>query len=277
MPYQEERFTSRDGLSLYSQCWLPEGPAHGAVVVVHGFSEHSGRYARLAGDLNRQGYAVHGMDLRGHGKSEGSRCFLRSFTQHLDDLDRFLQRVGGKEPGKPLFLFGHSMGGMVLVQWAIQRQPAVAGLVLSAAALKLPAGLFPVLRRLVWLPSLLTPRLRLVRLGSRMLSRDKAVVEDFRRDPLVFHGRIPVRTGAELLAAMRRIDRDMEAVRTPLLILHGTGDRLSDMEGSRQLYRRAAAADKTLRLYDGLYHELLSEPERAEVLADVLAWLDARL
>jgi alpha-beta hydrolase superfamily lysophospholipase len=279
MSHHEERFTTPDGLSLYGQRWLPELPAGTVVAVVHGFVEHSGRYARLAEHLNRQGYAVYAMDLRGHGRSEGPRCFVRRFDQYLEDLDLFLDRVAAAEPDKPLFLFGHSMGGLIVAQWAISRparQAAARGLVLSGPALRVGRRLFPLLRHLAWIASLLAPRMPVVRLGWRRISRDPAVVEDFRRDPLVFHGRFPVRTGAEILAAMRSVGRRMERLESPLLILHGTGDCICDVEGSLQLDRRAGSTDKTLRLYNGLYHDLFHEPERAEVLADLLAWLDAR-
>ena len=221
--------------------------------------------------------------------------------------------VRAREPGKPLFLFGHSMGGTIAAQWAITRpsdlrglpgtgpffgektpfadrrlaenmdlspsaarQEDLRGLVLSGPASRIGRGLFPLLRHLAALLSLLAPRMPVVRLGSWRISRDPAVVEDFRRDPLVFHNRFPVRTGAEILAAMRFIGRNMPLLRTPLLILHGTGDCICNVEGSRQLHARAGSADKTLRLYAGLYHDLFHEPERAEVLADLLAWLDAR-
>jgi alpha-beta hydrolase superfamily lysophospholipase len=132
------------------------------------------------------------------------------------------------------------------------------------------------LRRLAAFFSVVWPTLRVTRMGCRFISRDLAVVEAFKNDPLVFHGRFPVRTGAEILRAAKRLQTSVEAVRLPLLILHGTADLVTDPNGSRQLYAGAASADKTLRLYPGLYHEVLSEPEREQVLADLLAWLDAR-
>jgi alpha-beta hydrolase superfamily lysophospholipase len=276
MPHYDERFTSRDGLSLYAQRWLPAADANAVVVIVHGFTEHSSRYARLAEELNQQGYAVYTMDLRGHGKSEGSRCYVKSFDQYLDDLDLLLQTVESREAGKPRFIFGHSMGGPIVAKWAITRQPQVAGVVLSGAALKVAAGMFPLLQRVAWLASLLVPHMRIVRMGSGKLSRDQTVVENFRNDPLVFHGRFPARTGAEILATMRFIADNAQSLQRPLLILHGTGDRLCDVDGARQLYASAGSSDKTIHLYEGLYHEILSEPERAEVLSDLLAWLDAR-
>jgi len=276
MPHHETHFTARDGLNLFEQCWLPEGQSRAVVVLVHGINEHSGRYARLADDLNRRGYAVYALDLRGHGRSDGDRALIRSFDEYLDDLELLIGRVAAREPGKPLFLFGHSMGGAIAALLTITRPTPARGLVLSAPAVLIAGNLFPVLRRLAAFFSVVWPTLRVTRMGCRFISRDPAVVAAFKNDPLVFHGRFPVRTGAEILRAANRLQTSMEAVRLPLLILHGTADFVTDPNGSRQLYAGAASADKTLRLYPGLYHEVLSEPEREQVLADLLAWLDAR-
>jgi alpha-beta hydrolase superfamily lysophospholipase len=262
------------------------------VSIVHGFIEHGGRYRPVAEALAERGFAVSAVDLRGHGRSGGPRCFVRSFDEYLDDLDcslaRARERAGDcpnfriSENGtvpfspKPLFLFGHSLGGLIAVLWCARRQPALTGLILSGPALALPNQLFPWLRRLAKWGSVLFPRLRLVRMGCRRISRDEAVVRKFREDPLVFHGRFPVRTGAEILRAGEVARQRFAEVRVPLLILHGTADRVAVAEASQALYVQAEAADKQLRLYDGLYHEVLNEPEREQVLADLIAWVHAR-
>jgi alpha-beta hydrolase superfamily lysophospholipase len=276
MPHEEDRFEVADGLTLYENRWYPDGEAAAVVVLVHGFAEHSGRYRRVADALGQRGYAVYAMDLRGHGKSDGPRVFVASFDLYLDDLKVYLARVRRREPQKPTFLFGHSMGGAIVCRLAMTDPPGVNGLVLSAPAIQMPDNLFPLLRRLASPFSRLFPWLRVVKLGSSMLSRDVLVLARFEQDPLVFHGRLPARTGAEILRAVEQIQSNMEALRLPFLILQGTGDRVVDPEGARALYERAAAADKTLKLYEGLYHEVLSEPEKEQVTADMLAWLDAR-
>ncbi|MGA2031758.1 MAG: lysophospholipase [Thermoguttaceae bacterium] len=276
MPHDEDRFHSRDGLLLYEQRWLPETAARAVLVIVHGFAEHSGRYARLAGELNAHGYSVYGADLRGHGRSQGEPCYIQSFEPLPDDLEIFLERIRRREPGRPLFLLGHSLGGTIAIRYAIARQPDLCGLILSAPGLRIGRKAFPWLRRLAPLFSRIVPRWRVVRMGARMISHDAEVVAGFRADPLVFHDRFPIRTGAEILRAMQRASAEMEMVRVPLLILHGTGDLACDCEGSRELFRRAASTDKQLHLYPGLYHEVFSEPERGQVLADLLAWLAAR-
>jgi acylglycerol lipase len=276
MPHHETHFAGYDGLDLYQQCWLPEAESAAVVAVVHGVNEHSGRYARLAEALNRRGYAVYAMDLRGHGKSAGPRAEIRSFDEYLDDLALFLDRVAQCEPGKPLFLLGHSMGGAIAALFVTIRRSRLHGLVLSAPAVLVGGRVFPVLRHLAALFSRITPRLRFVRMGCRFISRDPQIIAEFKRDPLVFHGRFPVRTGAEILRAAKQIQATVQQLELPLLILHGTGDIVTDCEGSRRLHLGAGSHDKTLYLYEGLYHEVLSEPEKEKVIGDLLAWLDAR-
>lgn len=276
MPRYEEKFQSHDGLPLHEKRWLPEGESAAVVLFVHGFTEHSGRYGALAEELNRHGYAVYAMDLRGHGKSAGQPVLIRSFDQYLADLELLFDRVRSREPGKPLFLFGHSMGGSMVILFSLGRERDIRGLVVSAGALRIGGRVFPILRHLAMVTSRLLPGLRIVTFGGRMLSRDPETIADFDGDPLVFHGRFPVCTGAEILRAVRRIQGEMEVVRAPLLILHGTGDLVTDPAGSRRLHAQAGAADKTLKLYDGLYHDLFHEPEKDQVTADVIEWLDAR-
>jgi acylglycerol lipase len=276
MPHSEVHVTTRDGIILYQQCWLPESACRAVVVVVHGFNEHSGRYARLAADLNRQGYAVYAIDLRGHGKSKGPRAWIASFDEYLDDVRILLDRVAHEQPGKAVFLFGHSMGGLIVARMAIIRPPKVNGLIFSGPAILIDEGVFPVLRHLASFLSMVWPRLRLIRLGCQFISRDPQVVEDFKNDPVVFHGRFPVRTGAEIIRTANLVQHRMEKIGLPFLVMHGTGDRAADPDGSRQLYDKASSSDKTLRLYDGLYHEVFSEPEREQAVSDLLDWLNAR-
>jgi alpha-beta hydrolase superfamily lysophospholipase len=274
--HDEDRLIARDGLSLYEQWWLPETDPRAAVILVHGIMEHSGRHAATAEDLCRQCYAVYAADLRGHGRSGGPRCFVRTLDRYLDDLDVLADDVRRRQPGKPLFLFGHSLGGLIAVQWCVTRDPDLRGLVLSAPAIRLQADLFPILRHLAALGAMLFPHLGTVRLGGGNISRDPAVVARFRADPLVFHGRLPVGTAAAVLRGIRQAGRRLDAIRLPLMVLHGTADHVCSPSGSRDLCRLAASEDKVLHLYEGFYHEVLSEPERNAVVADMVAWLGQR-
>jgi alpha-beta hydrolase superfamily lysophospholipase len=273
---QEGRLCGHEGLGCSYRVWLPDQAPKAALALIHGVCEHGGRYRRLAEDLARQGYAVYAIDLRGHGRSEGERILIRRFDDHLDDAEQLLREVQARHVGRPLFLLGHSMGGAIAARLAIRRRPAIRGLILSAPPVRVAGHLFPLLRHLAGVVSLVFPRLRLVRVGTSRLSRDPAVIADFRRDPLVYNGKFPVRTGAEILRAARELQHELHTLELPVLILHGTGDWITDPRGSRELYEQARSTDKTLKLYDGLYHDLFHEPEWRQVTADVVAWLAQR-
>jgi alpha-beta hydrolase superfamily lysophospholipase len=272
----EETFAAGDGVPLLERRYIPAGEPRGEVIIVHGFIEHGGRYQPTAEALAARGFAVSVTDLRGHGRSGGARCWVRSFDDYLDDLDRCMNRPRNLAGDKPLFLFGHSLGGLIAVLWCVERQPQLRGLILSGPALELPDTLFPWIKRLAKVGSMLFPRVRLVRMGCRNISRDEAVVRQFRDDPLVFHGRFPVRTGAEIIRAGDIVRQRFREVRVPLLILHGTLDRVATVAASRALYEQAESIDKRLCIYDGLYHEVLNEPEREQVLGDMIEWIEER-
>jgi acylglycerol lipase len=272
----EEIFETLDGLRLFEQSWLPQIESKAAIIIVHGYAEHCARYGHVASHLNAHGYSVYSFDLRGHGRSEGARSFIRSFDDYLSDLDLFLSRVQRRETGKPIFILGHSMGGAISVLFAISRKPDINGMILSAAALKISDSISPLLVRLSLLIGRLFPKLPTIKLNSSAISRDPEVVNRYDSDPLIYRGSILAGSGAELVLATNRIQAQLSAVSLPLLILHGTGDQISDAEGSRQLYTSASSLDKTIKLYEGFYHEILNEPERAQVLADLVEWLDAR-
>ncbi len=256
------------GASLYAQWWLPETHTRAVVAIVHGYAEHSGRYAQTAADLVAKGYAVEAVDLRGHGRSSGERVLVESYEDYLNDVDSFLDRVRTQHPGRKLFLLGHSMGGGVVSSYIIDREPKLDGVILSGAAMlarreESPAGAPP-------------PPPRSGPLPADTISRDPAVVAAYENDPLVYRGAPPDRSGASYADAYRRVQEGMAEIGYPLLILHGTGDKLVPYRGSVQLNEVARSTDKTLKLYEGLYHEVLNEPEREQVIADMVAWLDAR-
>ena len=269
-------FTAPDGLSLRGRVWMPEGPRRAVVVFIHGIFEHHGRFAALAEQLRRRGYVFYGWDLRGHGRSDGERAWVERFGQFTADLDVVLAEARRECGGLPIFLLGNSMGGAIAATYLLEAPRDIAGAIVSAGAFQVGGRVFPLLRRLAQLVSRLWPRLRMLRASGRRISRDPAVVADFENDPLVVHGRFPVRIGAEVLSAARRITDARRRLDTPMLLLHGTADRTTDAEGSSRIHADAPAADKTLKLYEGLYHDLFHEPEQDQVVADVLAWLDAR-
>ncbi len=272
----EGTFETTGGLRLFERAWLPDGDAKGALVIVHGYAEHSGRYDYAGGGLAQRGYAVYALDLRGHGRSEGERVFVRSFDEYMDDVDVFLVRVRERHGGAMPWLLGHSMGGTIVALSAITRRPEVRGLLFSGAGLTAPAKTPRLVTRILLLLGRFTPRLRLRKLDSATVSRDPAVVALYDSDPLNFRGKMPAGLVAAMIRAARVIEERMDTIDQPLLIMHGTADALVRPEGSEALFRRAASTDKTLRLYEDLYHEILNEPEKEQVLADIAGWLDAR-
>ncbi len=264
------------GLRLFERAWLPDGAPVGVVALVHGYAEHSGRYEYVGVWLAQRGYAVHALDLRGHGQSEGDRAFVRSFNEYLDDVEAFLALVRGRHDGATPWLMGHSMGGTVVTLSAVTRRPAVRGLLLSGAVLAATAGTPRIVTQIMLLLGRFAPRLRLRKLAAATVSRDAEVVALYDSDPLNFRGKMPAGLIASMLRAERIINKRMESIDLPLLIMHGTEDALSSPAGSETLYRRASSSDKTLKMYEGLYHEILNEPERDVVLEDIASWLDAR-
>ncbi len=263
-------------IELWFRWFQPASRPGACVLFIHGFTEHSGRYSELMRLLSDSGFGVLAADLRGHGRSAGGRTVIRRFAEYLADLEHAVQWLRAEVPETSLVVMGHSLGGLIAALWAANSSGKAQGLVLSAPAVQIGAGVFPLIRHLAALGSLIIPRVRLVRLGVRGLSQDPAVVQDFLQDPLVFHGRIPLRSGAEILRNARRLRQQAARISLPLLILHGTADRMTDPRGSQELFEKALSPDKTLRLYPGLYHDLFHEPQASRVYADLLDWLERR-
>jgi alpha-beta hydrolase superfamily lysophospholipase len=276
-PTRRDTISTADGLQLHTQSWAPAEAPRAAVLLVHGYGEHCGRYGAVAQTFVDAGAVVHAYDHRGHGRSGGRRAYVDRFGQYLDDLETVLSWVRAATANRPVFLFGHSMGGLVVLKAVLERGRSPRGLLLSAPALEVNPDLAPLLRRCARWLGRWAPTLPTVRSPEGAISRDPAVVAEATHDPLNYHGRVLARTGAELLRAGAAVRPRLSALRTPFLVLHGTADRLASPAWSRRLYDRAAAPDKTLRLYEGLYHETFHEPERDQVLADLADWLRSRL
>jgi acylglycerol lipase len=273
--YREYLFKIADHSELYARSWRPINSL-GVIVIVHGYAEHSGRYKWAALQLADRGFAVYTFDLRGHGKSSGLRNMVQSFDDYLTDLAAFLEKVKSEEPNKPLFLFGHSLGGAIAALFTIRYKPLLSGLITSSAFLA-NRDIPGVLVQLVILLGRLMPRLPTMFLDAETLSRDPEVVDIYKADLLIGSGTIGARTIAKVLKAIVEISNRMNEIELPLLVLHGTEDRSADIKGSRRIYAGVSSKDKSIKLYDGLYHELLNEPEKMEVLSDIDVWLHKHL
>jgi acylglycerol lipase len=279
MKHSSDTFLSQDQIILYEQFWECDAPK-GAIALVHGIAEHSDRYVHIAEAFTQAGFNFYTFDLRGHGKSDGDRCYTPSFNHYLADVDIFLERVRSRTNAFPLFLMGHSMGGAIATLYCITRQvkeSQLQGLILSAALLK-SREVSPILLQIAFFLGRLFPKQQsFVRLSGQSISRDQQVVDAYQNDEKVYHARMPFRTLCELLRATQRIETNLEQVTVPFLAMHGTADTLTDPAGSKELYQRSPIADKTLQLYDGLFHEILNEPEHEQVMADVVAWVQTRI
>lgn len=289
--------TTADGLTLFTRTYLPdaqlpttqlpelpapeparpqEATARAAVILAHGYAEHSGRYEVFAEALAAAGYAVFAFDHRGHGRSGGGRASVRVFDEYVGDLGRVIDRVHETYPALPRFLFGHSMGGLVGLQLVLEHPEKVEGLLVTAAYMENAVKLSPLLTRAAPLISRLAPELPVQRLDTDALARDKSVVQAYRSDPLVYHGKVRARLGYELLRAGPYVLERAASIEVPVLLQHGGADRLAAPAGTQAVFAALGSSDKTLKLYDGAFHEILNDYGREQVLTDVLGWLEAR-
>jgi alpha-beta hydrolase superfamily lysophospholipase len=261
--------------TLYQQWWRPATQPRGVVAIVHGFKDHGDRYDELARRLVKEGVAVYALDLRGHGRSAGRRAWFDAFDDNLTDVDVFLADVRRHEPGLPVFLFGHSIGGAVVTLYTITHQPPLAGLIVHAGALKVDIGKGKLGG--VKFVAALFPGAKVFPLDLHLFSHDPIVVDAALSDPFVWQPDHPARTAREALGGIARVEADGAAIKVPLLLLHGTADRVTPPAGSQLLASHASSSDKQLRLYPGLYHDLIHEPERDTVLSDIVGWVSVHL
>jgi alpha-beta hydrolase superfamily lysophospholipase len=265
------------GAKLYWKRWPAAGRARAVALIAHGYAEHLGRYQHVAAALNAAGYDVFALDHWGHGKSDGARGFVPAFSVFVDGLEALLSKVKSMAPELPRVLIGHSMGGLISAGFMIDRQSEFVAAVLSGAALTPVTPPSSALVAISKLLSKLTPKLGVVALDAKLVSRDAQVVAAYVGDPLVFKGKMGARLGAEMMSAMADVGARASSITLPILILHGEKDGLTSPEGSRQLHLKAASRDKTLTIYPSLFHEIFNEPERDRVIADMIGWLNARL
>lgn len=272
--HEQGRRALATGRSAYWQAWLPLDTVRAVVVVVHGIHEHSGRYGHVGTRLAAAGFAAYAADHRGHGRSDGRRANIERMALIQQDLRSFVRFASERHPG-PVFMVGHSLGGLIALVHALDY--ALAGLVLSGPAVTTTAG-SALAKRLAPVLSALAPNLGVAGLDAEeKISRDPGVVQAYRTDPLVYRGRIKARTGAEILAVMQRLPGALPRLSVPLLILHGTDDKICPLAGSVTVHQAVSSPDKTLRRYPGLYHEVFNEPERDQILTDLISWLNQRL
>jgi len=274
--HRELQLPGCQDIVLFAQAWLPERDPRAVVVISHGLAEHGGRYPEVAARLVASEYAVYALDHRGHGRSGGPRANIDRFAYLVSDLGTFAGRAQREHPGAPVFLLGHSMGGAIALACALRYKGSLKGLVLSAPALAPGETVSSFKMLTLRLLSSLSPNAGALTLPATAISRDPAVVEAYERDPLVFRGAIPARTIVELLQAMAAFPAGAPELRIPVLVQHGTADALVPLAATRPIYERLGQPrERTLRTYEGLFHEIYNEPERDRVLADLAVWIEA--
>jgi acylglycerol lipase len=272
---KEEFQLGAGGLKIFTRSWRPEGKARGVIVLSHGFNSHSGYYLWVAEQLSASGLAVYALDYRGRGKSDGERYYVDKFAEYASDLDITVKLARSREPGLPIFILGHSAGGVIACNYVLDNQADIAGLICESFAYQVPAPDFAlsVLKGL----SHLAPHAHVLKLKKEDFSRDPKVVQALLDDPLLADEVQPTKTVAEMVRADERLKRDFKLFTLPLLIIHGTKDTVTRPEGSKEFYEHAGSKDKTLKLYEGYFHDPLSDIGKEAVMTDIRSWIAAHL
>jgi len=273
--YHEDKVERPGGLKLFLRSWRPARQATGVVVIVPGFNAHSGQYVWVAGQFVAGGLSVYSLDLRGRGLSDGERYYVEKMSDWVGDVAAAVSVAKSREPGLPVFLLGHSAGGVVSFLYTLEHQTELAGFICESFAFRIPTPDFAIaaLRAL----SHLAPHAHIVKLRNEDFSRDLDVVKMLNEDPLIANEVQPTRTAAELARADDRLGQEFPLITLPILILHGTGDKVTMPGGSQSFFDSAGSTDKTIKLYPGYFHDPLHDIGKEAVVADIRNWIDARL
>jgi alpha-beta hydrolase superfamily lysophospholipase len=272
---REEKVEVAPGLNIFVRSWRPDGVARAVVVICPGFNAHSGQYQWVGEQFAAIGFAVYALDLRGRGRSDGERFYVDQMADYVSDVASVITLAKTREAGQPVYLLGHSAGGVVSCIYALENQSQLAGLICESFAFQVPTPDFAI--AVLKGVSHLAPHAHVVKLKNEDFSRDPEVVRAMNNDPLIAGEVEPTRTVAEMARADDRLKREFSLLTLPLLILHGTLDKVTRPSGSQLFYDTAGATDKTLKLYEGHYHDLLHDIDKERVLDDITGWINARL
>jgi alpha-beta hydrolase superfamily lysophospholipase len=275
MSMREEDFNSLGGVRIHYRSWLPEGAPRAVVAICHGVNSHGGQHAWTAEQLVAKGFAVYAVDLRGRGMSEGERFYVDSVDEYVADVAGLIAIAKEREPGLPVYLLGHSAGGVVSCTYALNNQAELSGLICESFAFQVPAPGFALAA--IKGISHIAPRLGVLTLHMKDFTRDPVALKALEDDLLTKDEVQPAATVAALVRADERLHDSFGQITLPVLIMHGTADRATVCQGSEYFHSHAGSADKTLKLYEDHVHDLLNDIGKEKVMADILAWLDARL
>jgi alpha-beta hydrolase superfamily lysophospholipase len=272
---KEETFESVGGLKVFLRSWRPETKPRAVVVICHGVNSHGGQYVWVAEQFVKVGYAAYALDLRGRGKSEGERFYVEDVKEYVGDVAGTVKIATSRDPGVPVFLLGHSAGGVVSSTYVLENQGGLAGFICESFAFQVPAPGFALAA--IKGVSHIAPRLPVLELKNEDFSRDPRAVAALNSDPLIAHEVQPAITVAALVRADERLREEFPLITLPVLIMHGTDDKATVCHGSEFFYETVGSKDRTLKLYDGHYHDLLNDVGKEEVMADITGWIDKRL
>lgn len=271
MQVQTSTFKNKAGLNIFTRNWLPDANARGVIVIVHGLNSHSGYYLWVAEQFVSQNYAVYALDIVGRGQSEGERFYIENIKDVISDIDMLVDTAKAVHAGLPTFILGHSAGGVLACVYTLEHQDKISGLICESFAYQVPAPDFAlaILKGL----SHIAPHFHTVKLKNEDFSRDLKVVEAMNADPLIANESQPTKTMEQLVLADERLKKEFPLITIPVLILHGTKDKATKYSGSQFFYDTAGSADKTLKLYEEHYHDLLNDVDKEVVMADIKEWL----
>jgi alpha-beta hydrolase superfamily lysophospholipase len=273
----ERQFDGLGGVRIVYDVWTPDVPARAVVVLAHGLGEHARRYDHVAQRFGEAGLVTYALDHRGHGRSGGKRMLVKDITEFTADFDTLVGIASREHPGLKRVVLGHSMGGGIVFAYGVERPDNYDLMVLSGPAVAAQDVVHPLVAFAAKGLGLIMPGLPVQELDFTAISRDPAVVAAYQNDPLVYHGKVPFGVGRALILVGETMPRRAPALTAPLLVVHGSDDRLIPVAGSRRLVECVGSTDVELKIYPGLYHEVFNEPEREQVLDDVVAWISARL
>lgn len=274
MNHHEGYFKNAQNQSIFHQHWIPDSAPRAILLVCHGLNEHSGRYHHLAEYFTEKGFGVYGFDHIGHGKSDGTRSFVRDFPTFTDPILTCIDMIEEEHPDVPVFLVGHSMGGLIGANFLIDHQDKVQGAVLSGSLTLLPEYVSDFTIKIGKLLSSIMPKMGILAIDADGISRDKDVVQAYKDDPLVHTGKMTARISNVMNEGIARIAAEGSKISLPVLLLHGSDDSLCDPECSKYLHNLISSQQNQLIIYDGFFHEVYNEPDQETVFNDVLNWLD---
>lgn len=270
-----EEFIQSSGGRIFVRCWRPSATPVAVVAICHGFNAHGGMYAWCGEQFAQAGVSAYALDLRGRGKSDGERFYVERFEDYVDDLSALIKLAKAREPGLPVFILGHSAGGVIACLYVLEHQSGIAGLVCEDFAFEVPAPRFAL--TLLKGISHFVPHARAVALKNDDFSRDPEVVREMNADPLIANETQPFATMAAIVRANQRLRAAFPRIRLPVLILHGTADTAAKPSGSRRFYEHTGSEDRMLTLYEGRAHDPLRDIGKEEVMADILTWTKAHV